>query len=138
MVKKTLIIEYDYDFVLLGISCHEKDYRLCHEINVALKAAFKKQDDLEITLSRQKETSAFSLYQYHNRDGCDFYVIANKGTKGFLIPEQKQVDYFLVMKPALHKEDKMDVLKKVKKIHCVLGTYEFNPEKLKSRQNLIF
>ena len=32
-MKYTLLEEYDYDFTLIGISCHAKDYRICWSIN---------------------------------------------------------------------------------------------------------
>jgi hypothetical protein len=35
-MKHLLVEEYEYDFSLLGICCHEKDYRLCWAVNSTL------------------------------------------------------------------------------------------------------
>ena len=48
MAKKVvqfLDFETEYDFLLLGIYCAYRDYRLCFELNLALELSFEKQDD---------------------------------------------------------------------------------------------
>ena len=138
MSRKVLTVEYDYDFILMGILCQEKDYRLCHEINKKLNMEFKKEDDLEIIINKQKESSGFSLYSYINEDEHSFYLIGNKSLKGFLIPEQKQMDYFFMIKGNLFEDEKKDIAQMLKQIPMIMGTYELEPMKLKSKENLIF
>ena len=138
MPKKILTVEYDYDFVLIGILCQEKDYRICHEINKKLGVDFKKQDDLEIIINKQKESSGFSLYSYINEDDQSFYLIGNKSLKGFFIPEQKQMDYFLMVKGSLFEEEKKKLLQNIKQLPIIMGIYELDTMKLRSKENLIF
>src|SRR4051812_28717467 len=97
--KFKLDIEYDYEFILIGISCHEKDYRLCWAINNKLSYNFKSSQDLEIKEKRKKNPSWHSLYIYEEEEKFrEFFIIANKSNDRFLIPEQKQADFFLIIK----------------------------------------
>src|SRR4051812_11874176 len=96
--KQVLTFDYDFDFSLYGIVCQLKDYRLCHEINHALEIDLKKCENLDVLMSRQKEKSEFSLYSCELDEEKIIHVIGNKNIKGVLIPEQFQVDYFLMLK----------------------------------------
>ena len=58
MSKFTLNIEEDYDFSLIGISCHAKDYKLCFEFNKLLEVDFIRTEDLDID---SKKTTSKSL-----------------------------------------------------------------------------
>ena len=54
-MKYTLLEEYDYDFTLIGISCHAKDYRICWSINQRFGYDFEKQEhDLEMLNGKYK------------------------------------------------------------------------------------
>ena len=138
MPKKVLTVDYDYDFILLGILCQEKDYRICYEINKKLGMQFKKEEDLEIIINKQKESSGFSLYSCMNEDEDYFYLISNKSLKGSFIPEQKQMDYFLMIKGNLSREENKKIIQELKQIPVIMGVYELEPGKLKSKENLIF
>ena len=43
-MKHLLEEEYEYDFKLLGICCHEKDYRLCWAVNSTLDLNLSKSN----------------------------------------------------------------------------------------------
>lgn len=64
MTKKVvqfLDFKTEYDFLLLGIYCAYRDYRICFELNHALELSFEKQDDFEIQLEK-KELQVSSLF----------------------------------------------------------------------------
>jgi hypothetical protein len=136
--KQLLKLDYDYDFSLYGILCQLKDYRLCHEINQALRIDLKKIDNLDILLGRQKEKSEFSLYCYQPGDEKFLYVISNRSTRGYLLPEQYQVDYLLMLKGAFRDTEKETIKSLIKSSKIVLGIYEIPLNNLKSKENLIF
>ena len=71
--------------------------------------------------------------QYRN-----YYLISNKGTKGLLVPEQKHADFFLLIKGALPDDDKVTLLKQIKDTPTVLTAFDIDPNKLKSKENLLF
>lgn len=139
MAKFSLDIEYDYTFALFGLSCHEKDYRICWAINKQLGIELKKENDLEIKEKRQKENSMFPIYIFNDEGHyCEYFVISNRSDKGLLIPEQKQADYFLKITGNVPNQEKKRILEAMNEISIILTAYEINPDQLKSKQNLLF
>jgi hypothetical protein len=137
--KFKLEIEYDYDFVLIGICSHEKDYRICWAINNKLGFDLKKTEDLEIKDKKQAENTVFSLYTYENPEQySEYFVIANRNSSGYLIPEQKQADYFLMVRGSLTDEQVSEIVKQLRELTMVLTAYEIDPNQLRSKQNLLF
>jgi len=137
--KFKLEIEYDYDFVLIGICSHEKDYRICWALNNKLGFDLKKTEELEIKEKKLAEPSLFSMYAYENAEQYTaYYVIANRSQNGLLVPEQKQVDYFLVVKGTMTDEQVDELVKQLRETSLVLTAYEIDPNQLKSKQNLLF
>ena len=138
MGKHTLEIEYDYDFVLIGISSHEKDYRICWALNNKLELDLVKAEPLEIKDKKQNEPSNFSLFECIRADEfIEYFVIANRSEKGMLIPEQKQMDYFFVIRGEIEEDDVKDIVKKIKEINLVQTAFRIDVSTLKSKQNLI-
>lgn len=139
MNKFKLEIEYDYDFVLIGICSHEKDYRICWALNNKLGFDLKKTEELEIKEKKLDEPSLFSMYVYENAEQyTDYYVIANRSENGLLVPEQKQADYFLVIKGTVADEQVESLVKQLREVSMILTAYEIDPNQLKSKQNLLF
>jgi len=139
MAKLVLDIEYDYDFLLIGISCHEKDYRLSWSLNNSLNLELAKTDDLKLDSKKYKEPLSHSMFMFDNEDQYkQYYLISNKGPKGLLIPEQKHSDFFLLIKGTLLNDDKASILKKIKDTPGVLTIFDIDPNKLKSKENLLF
>jgi hypothetical protein len=68
----------------------------------------------------------------------ELYIIANKGTEGFLVPEMKKVDFFLLIRNYIDDDDLKLIISKLNKVPEVLVAVEVDPKKLKSKENLIF
>ncbi len=133
MSKFVLDVIEEYDFTLIGISCHSKDYRLCWELNKTLNI------ELERTTDYQLEKASFSFYEYIDEDNfLEHYFIANRGDNGFLIPEQKTVDFLLITKGNVSDSLTDDFTCKINAISVVLTSFNIDPNKLKSKQNLLF
>ena len=138
MIKKFLKLELDFDFKLLAITSQLKDYRLCFAINKFTEFDFRKDEDLEIAF-KNTPTKFFSRYVYYPENiECYFTLLANKGTDGFLIPEMKEIDYFILIKEFIDEEDLDLLLSQLKQIKEIQAVVELNPEKIKSKENLIF
>jgi len=147
--KRILQVDYDYDFLLIGICTHAKDYRLCWEINKILDIKLERVDDTMLNAHTKDfgvkkgashgELSAYSLYfcEEEESNNC-FHVISNKSSNETLITEQKQVDYFLRIKGNNNPDYPVDIIKKLKNISIVLTAYEIDPNKLKSKHKLLF
>ncbi len=140
MNKFTLKYELDLDFVLFAISSPLKDYRLCHFINKNTGLSLGKADDHEVWLVNADNPSYFSKYAHLNDDSeSELYLIANKGYDGgWLVPEMRQTDFFLIIKSFIDDDDLQALDEGINAIPDVLVAGEIQPEKLKSKENLIF
>ena len=137
MNRLTLKYELDLDFVLIAITSPLKDYMLCYKINKQLTTGFARIEELEIP--SKDGFSFFSRYQYTTPGTeTDFFLLANRGTEGFLIPEMKRVDYFILIRNFIDDEDLNHLLEGLNKLPEIVVAVEVNPEKLKSKENLIF
>jgi Cft2 family RNA processing exonuclease len=162
--KYTLEIEYDYDFVLIGISSHEKDYRFCWALNNKLKLELSKKESLEIKGKKQVTPSYFSFFTFDDKDQyTEYSVIANfseskslataedtlfgkadvskhndQSENEFLIPEHKKMNYFFVINGERDDEEVEALIQQIKEIDIVLTAIRIDPKTLRSKQNLIF
>lgn len=146
MARKKLLIENNYDFFLFGISCHEKPYRLCWALNGQLKISFQKGNDCEVHEKNNKLQSNFPVFFFRDEEKyMDYRIIVNKTENKknliavrFLVPEYKQADYLLMVQGELGFSEKNTILKKVKEVTFIQTAFEIQPQKLKSKENLIF
>lgn len=132
----TLDFEYDFDFTLIGIYCHYKDYRLAWRFNNTLNWNLKKSEDHLVRTNSTEQS--FPLFCYEVSDHEIFhYLLGNRSENGALIPEKRDVDYFLLVEGLYEDSSKRELLEAVKKTEGVLSALEIDPESLKSRQNLL-
>ncbi|MBL1232691.1 MAG: IPExxxVDY family protein [Vicingaceae bacterium] len=137
MSKLTFSLENEYDFELIGISCHSKDYRICWSLNDALKTNFKRIEDYEI--QKKNEIINFPFFEYIDEDNnIEYFVIANKSSEGYLVSEIQSIDYFLVLKGSVSEKLVENLVKKVKEIDVVIIAHRIDVKQLKSKQNLLF
>lgn len=138
MNKKLLKIELDLNFILIAITTPLKGYKLCFLINKYLELGFERTEfDYSFQYLNQN-TRYFSQFFYKNPNENDFFLIANKGNQGYLIPELKEIDYFMLLKNFFDDEDLQFIIKGLKSIPEIQGATEISPYKLKSKENLIF
>ena len=132
MSKTKLQIEYDYEFCLIGIVSHEKDYKLCWMLNTALNISLAKTEE------HAAEHSKHSMYSYISEEQFrEYYLLANKGEGHYLIEEHKHMDYFLIIKGSLEEDEKKHILELIKKTGMVSAAYLIDVPSLKSKHNLI-
>lgn len=137
MAKLTLEVEEDYDFELIGICSHVKDYRLSWEINKALEFDLEKDDNYEINVKGDRQSYSFFSF-IDDENLVEFYLINNRCSNGILIPEEKKSDYFLMIRGVLRGGHKEELIEKISNIKNVLTTYEIEVDQLKSKSNLLF
>lgn len=127
----------DYNFILIGIICHHKDYRLCYEINRKLEINLVKCEDYELFFNSRKTQSSFARFGYKNSGGDDFVLLSNKGSRGALLQEQPQLDYLLKITENQPQESYASIAKTLKDIPIILGAFALEPLQLPSREYLI-
>lgn len=157
MKKFKLDIQYDYDFTLIGICSAEKEYRICWALNKQIGIELQKTENYFFKKS-DIDFAEFSMYLSENeREFTSFYLVKNEGIrtkpseltvlqqtsiptkeslKEWLVPEEKQCDYFLLLKGDFLDAEK--ILSEIIEIPMVITAYKIDPKKLKSKQNLLF
>ncbi len=138
-MKYLLEDDFEYDFQLVGISCHEKDYRVCWGVNHSLSLALSKEEKvIEVFHKKSNRHSRHTLFSKVDFDTeQEVHLIANRSKSGYLIPEQKHADYLLLIKG----DDiisSAEAVAKLKRISFVLTAFTIEVSQLKSKENLIF
>jgi hypothetical protein len=97
----------------------------------------KKEGNFEISNSKSN-ISEHPYYEFNDSENflCYFFI-KNKHEGKFLIPEQRQIDYFFfLINNNLHNIS--TVIQKIKTLPTILAAYEFDPTEFQSTENLIF
>jgi hypothetical protein len=128
----------DFDFKLIGIVSQQRDYRLCHFLNQQLGLHLRRAGDYEIVRPQNRQVLAFALYKYEPADAPHYYLFSNTAEGGFLVPEYRHIDYFLMVKEYQHTVQEESLTDNIKRIPLVLGAYVVQAESLRTRENLIF
>lgn len=138
MNKTYLKLSLDLDFALIAVTVSLKDYMFCHKANNILQFEFEKTDDHEVYFNVDEPPLQFSKYFYFVEQGeIEYHLVANRASEGVLVPEMGNVDFFMVVRPFLHKEDMEFILGRLKKIAEVQVAAKIDAHKLKSKENLI-
>lgn len=139
MGKFTLDVAYDFDFILLGISCHEKDYRISWALREKLGIDLCRGEDIVISSKKGTQTDAFAVFEHFSEENeSSIFLVSNRSGSALLVPEQRSADYFLIARGGYDQENKEEILLLIKDITFVLTAYAIDPATLKSKQNLIF
>jgi len=137
--RKNLKFEIDFDFILIAITCSLKDYRVCYLINKYLNFNFTRTEDLKLEMSAAGSPLLFSLFHYNwESTETDFYFIGNKGSDGYLVPEMREADYFILIKNYIDEDDLEGIISALNKIPEIVAAVKIDPKKIKSRENLLF
>ena len=137
MAKTVLLTEFEYDFQLIGISSHAKDYRISWELNKAFGIELIKKEDV-LFATKKGGNAIFSMYFYENKkEEQDVRLISNKSNGRLLVSESKAADYFLILYD-FNEYEAREMLVKIRKINVVLTAFELDVITLKSKENLLF
>lgn len=137
--RKNLKFEIDFDFILIALTTSLKDYRICYLINKSLNFNFVREDDLKLDIGPGGSEVLFSIYHYSwETTETDFIFIGNKGSDGYLVPEMREADYFILIKNYIDENDLEHLISALNRIPEVVAAVKIEPKKIKSRENLLF
>ena len=145
---------HEEEYSLLGIHTTLEDYRLAFLLNHHLKVRFGKAS-FNLDFENEKSDASFSIFTYQNsRDDSEWHLIANSEKKenkvqeeglllnteikNYLIPEKKNIDYFIKIVEDISLKNLTETVAKIKKINQVITTYIVDKNTLKSKDSLIF
>ncbi|QWX83458.1 IPExxxVDY family protein [Cellulophaga sp. HaHaR_3_176] len=143
---------YEDSFALIAMHCSLEDFTLAYTINKHLKCGFKRRkqnlvfsDNLSLPIFEWKDTindrywtlisNSVQIEDINDNNG--FFADVPSQTKKHLIPEYKNVDYFIKLEQE-DLESEEDILKSILAIPKIITAYTVNTDALKSKNNLIF
>jgi hypothetical protein len=140
MKKSKLLIDYEFDFELLGVTTSVKGYKLAWEINQLLNIRLIRQADLMVGFKNTDEKS-FSFYAYETNINR-LKLFKNRpsdidGGKYYLIPEFPHFDFIILAameEPFAHHQ----LIELIRSIPSVQLVASIPLEGLKSKSNFIF
>jgi len=159
-IHKLHLEEFDeIDYQLIAIHSSLEDYRLAYYINQNLPINLKKEN-CNIQISNKEGETQFTRFVFEDSKDIVWNLVQNKNdvfvpsqnsnqglfaetnnkfsTKIYLIPEFKNVDYFLKIENSEVNIDVSKITNCIKKIERVSTVYAVEVEKIKSKNNLIF
>lgn len=140
MAKHKLVLEEDYDFILLGICSHVKDYRLAWLFNklLSLKLVRSEKDLVNWSAPKAKHLN-FACFNWQDEEEFrTYYLIGNNSAKIKLVPDQKQFDFFLMITGDFD-ESVSELVNTIKTLPEILIAYEINVSDINKKhlQNLL-
>lgn len=132
----TLHITNDYDFDVIGISSHEKDYRVAWTLNKQLGIKLTHLKDLVV--SGRLNTSTHPVFRYEDPVKKMVYTLFdNKTENGYLLSDLQQFDYVLKIE-GLQAVDHEETIKKLKQAPLVNAALHLDVERIRSKDVLVF
>jgi len=139
-VKKiTLTFEPDFEFQLLALVSPLRGFKLCWVLENKLNLRLFKSDDLHLSSKRGKVNSYFQVFESEEQEEIQetYTLFGNKTSNGFLIPEQKVVDYYLKIEGDMSASNFRKLADRLAALSEIQHQFEVDPESLKSKQNFI-
>jgi hypothetical protein len=123
--KGTLSGNYENEFSIIGIACHEKYYRIAHYLNKILNFNFTCYDDIMVFQKKIENSLGFPFYYFNDIENLtSFHLIGNRSTDGILISDWKQIDYLLIILGSVNNINLKSMINQIKKIPNVLAASE--------------
>lgn len=138
--KSKLIIDYEFDFKLIGLIAPLKEYKIAWQLNQSLNVHLVKNNDIELEFI---DNNIFiSNYSYETGNSI-FRLIKNKNiiednSLVYLLPEMKEFDYLIMIEGEGDTFNVNKILKSIKSIRDFQYVTLVDVSKLKSKENLIF
>jgi hypothetical protein len=140
MVRKIKVDpDYDEDIAIIGISCHKPDYRIALELNKSIHLNLVHQPfDLCVFDQQRNVELCYPVFFYADPDTqVSFYLIPNHHPNGKLFPDQKMMDYFMLITGIMKNEAQLELIADIKKIPQVLTAHNLNLKKIKNLREFI-
>lgn len=149
-----LKLDFEDDYLLIGIHSTEEDYRLAYLLNKELKTKLSKSEQ---HLDFKDSTIEFPMFEYKDENNfINYFLINNKNQQlvndqknvglfegnysviSYLIPEKKKVDFFLKIEGCNQQNLVRTLVDKLNNIPQIITSYAIEPSTLKSKDYLIF
>ncbi|TRX62189.1 IPExxxVDY family protein [Fulvivirga sp. M361] len=137
--KRTkLVVDFDYDFILFGISSSVKFYKLAWAINNQLDLHLVRDAD-HIIEDKTACEQPFGMYTFR-RESEGYKLYKNRSLSGenvYLLPEFIHFDYLLKTEVSLQSFSAQEMIKELKEIKWIEYIADLQVNTLKSRDNFL-
>ena len=155
---KLVMDDVEEDYHLLAIHCSLEEYKLAFFLNRHLQIRLKRaRTDLDF--NHGSVQALYPLYSFKEPEKYRTYYLIKNQFKGpvkkvvssgslfveeevspqvtYLIPEYREVDYFIKIEEDMNAVRAQEILNKIASIPNIVTTYSVDPNQLKSKNNLI-
>ncbi|MBN3035297.1 MAG: IPExxxVDY family protein [Bacteroidales bacterium] len=136
-MPKRIRLEMDAgsDDVIIGISCHKRDYWLAYHLNNILKWHLARIGDLPVRRKKTIESLHYPLFHYHDPDNrIAVFMLANYHPQGVLFPEYRNLDYFLLLNGQEGLRKSASMAESIRKIPHILTATVIRMDQLKDAE----
>lgn len=136
MTKDKISYQYNFNYKIIAISTHLKDYRTSFFINETLGITLERTEDLKVDYKTKNIVQSFEI-QYFNQEETEveYFLIHNKSNGVFFLPSLKKFDYLLLIKTENEINNQEEIIKNLGKNTHFQIVYKVND--LSSRENNI-
>lgn len=140
MKKSTLRFTLQFEFDLLGLIAPLKDYKMAWLINHTLGIQLVKTDDHRLEFLKQPD---LLVSQYIEKKEHGFVQLLKNRSypgaelAGYLVPELKFVDYFLLLQDYTFHMDINAYIEDLSRCSLIQNVVKIDVTKLKSKENLL-
>ena len=150
---------FEQPFKLFAIHASVEDYRMAFLLNKNLGLRLKRARK-DVDIRRNSAVSLFELYEFEDEiNYCSYFLVGNVSRskvegrkesrslfeeepeslqKSFLLPEFRQVDFFLKIEEDIEGISESTLLNQIKGVAQVSMAYPIEFDAIKSKENLIF
>lgn len=122
----------------MGIVTTAEVYRLGWLMHGKLRLFVERMEDVEIHLSKKATTAYFPLYEFQDEEQrLEYFLLSNSSDGNFLIPEMKQINYWLMIRGVFENLNSAKLLSQIKALPQTQTALWVNPAELKSKDNLM-
>jgi hypothetical protein len=135
VAKHKLDMDPDPEVVLIGISSHVNDYRLCWSLNRTLGIELTKREK-DIAEPGPERMAFYSAFDHSDQEAQVVYSLVNNHSgDGVLLKEHRQADYFLLVDK--NAVEPTDLLTLVRSAEFVLTAFTLDPRRVRDVYKLL-
>jgi hypothetical protein len=136
MARFKLELDPDPGFTIIGISCHERHYRLCWALNrsMGMQLTRRRTDITAPSGHRQARFATFDHIDPETNARCT--LVENHGGGDLLMREYRQADYFMVVDDLLASSIP-GLLERVRRTDFVLAAFPVELRTMKAGHKLL-
>lgn len=138
-VKRTkLNIEADFEGVLIGLVTQYPDYHVAWLINQALHQSLERVEDHCLPSGRSRTARRFThFYCGEQITRTGFHLLANRRGTEYLLPELRELDYFLLVMGSYYIEREAEMLDDIKHLEHIQAAVPIDLKSLRSKNILL-